>query len=323
LKRLPLWEEIELLRSIHPHALITTNYDDFLEKVFDGFEPVVGQKVIRYNLNLIGEIFKIHGSTNDPSSLVLTKSDYDDYRRKKKYISAKLLTYLSEHPVFIFGYGFGDPNVTSIIEDVGEILASEGNLIENIFYVKWENNINDRGSIQEEYLVGGSDGQYRVRAIVTSEFDWIFKSLSQEREFPPINTKLLRALASRTYNLIRTDIPRRMMEVDYKTLEGVVESSEELPKLLGIVEANNSNLSHPMVLTQVGRKLGYPTWHKAHQLIDKIKDDTGINIMDTDNIYHCAVKTGLKSKSVTHKYSNEAVELLKRVRDNQKYKLKL
>lgn len=80
-------DEIKLLRATNPHAIITTNYDRLLEEVFEGYEAVVGDKVIKYNLNLVGEIFKIHGSTLEPSSVVINTEDYKDYRiRKNTYL---------------------------------------------------------------------------------------------------------------------------------------------------------------------------------------------------------------------------------------------
>ena len=316
-------EEIELLRKTNPHAIITTNYDSFVESVFPDYEPIVGERVIRSNLNLFGEIFKIHGSVSEPETIVLTSTDYDNYRQKKKYISSKLLTYLAEHPVFIFGYGFGDPNVNGIIQDVGEIIGGSERFIQNIFYVQWHDQIDDKVSLRDEYVIGSGDGQYRVRAIVATEFDWIFRSISQERELKPINTKLLRALASRTYKLIRSDIPRRKFEVDYGTLEAVLDNQGELPRLLGIVAADNSNLNHPFVLTQVGSQLGFPGWHGARRLIERIFREKGVNITASDNIYHCAVRSGNKENSVVRKYSKEAVILLKKVRDGLEYSIKL
>lgn len=321
LSKLVRSKEIELLKATSPHAIITTNYDDFLEIVFEGYEPIVGEKVIRYNLNMVGEIFKIHGSVEDPPTIVLTQEDYENYRQKKKYISAKLLTYLAEHPVFIFGYGFGDPNVTQIIEDVGEIIGGEDRLIKNIFYVQWEQDIPSDGSLREEYVVGSSERQYRVRAIVASEFDWIFQAISQERQIGSINVRVLRAMASRMYKLVRTDIPRKQFEVDYNTLEGLAGSEEELPRLLGFVEADNSNLTHPFVLTQVGQQLGYPGWHAARKIIERIRKERGVNLTSTDNCYHCGVKAG--QKTIIHKYSKELVNLLKKVKDGEEYVLRV
>lgn len=317
--KLALSAEIEMLKATNPHAIITTNYDNFMEQIFDGYEPIIGEKVIRYNLNMIGEIFKIHGSTDDPRSIVLTADDYENYRQKKKYISAKLLTYLAEHPVFVFGYGFGDPNVTEIIEDVGEIIGGEQRFISNIFYVQWDPNVQKSTSFREEYVVGTGERQYRVRAIVADELSWIFKAISQEREIGSINVRTLRAIASRMYKIIRTDIPRKQFEVNYDTLEGLAESDKDLPHLLGLVEANNANLAHPYVLTQVGQQLGFNSWHGARQLIERIRAEKGVTIVGTDNRYHCAVKGG--TKTIFHKYSKEAVALLEKVRDGKPYEL--
>jgi SIR2-like domain len=93
--------EITALQGIRPHAVITTNYDRFLELVFSEYQPVIGQSIIRDSPVLFGEIFKIHGCVSDYNSLVFTQQDYDEFMRKKKYLSAKLLTYFSEHPLIL------------------------------------------------------------------------------------------------------------------------------------------------------------------------------------------------------------------------------
>ena len=69
------FDEFDALRSIRPHAIITTNYDTMLEDIYLGYEPIVGKQVLRYNLNAYGEVYHIHGSVNDPSTL-----DYRRYR---------------------------------------------------------------------------------------------------------------------------------------------------------------------------------------------------------------------------------------------------
>jgi hypothetical protein len=321
LGKLALAKELDLLKATNPHAIITTNYDGFLEMIFDGYETIVGEKVIRYNLNMVGEIFKIHGSVEEAPTIVLTGDDYNNYRQKKKYISAKLLTYLAEHPVFIFGYGFGDPNVTEIIEDVGEIIGGDERFIGNIFYVQWSSEAEKLDSFREEYVVGHGERQYRVRAIVADNLEWIYQAIAQEREIGSVNVRMLRAMAARMYKLVRTDIPRKHFEVNYDTLESIADSESELPRLLGLVEANNSNLTHPFVLTQVGQQLGYPGWHGARKLIERVLADKGINIVGTDNRYHCAVKAG--QRSVVHKYSKDAVKLLKKVKESAVYSLNL
>lgn len=47
-----LEKELAAFAEIKPHAIITTNYDIFLEQVFEGYEPVSGQTILRYNTNM-------------------------------------------------------------------------------------------------------------------------------------------------------------------------------------------------------------------------------------------------------------------------------
>jgi hypothetical protein len=272
-------------------------------------------------MNSFGEVFKIHGCVTDVSAMVLTETDYSDFALKKKYISAKLLTYFAEHAVFIFGYGFNDPNVRAIIEDLGELIADEDGFIDNIFYVKWEENAHKKASFQDELVIGNGDKQYRVRAIVTDSFDWIYKALSADQELKSINTKLVRSLAARAYKLIRSDIPRGTVEVDYEVLERVVDNEDELPRLLGIVQASNPNMTHPLILTQVAKKIGFRSWHGASKLLDIIHEEKGIDLRKSDNKYHCKLRIG--NKAETRKWSVATVDLLLKVKKGQEYSITL
>jgi hypothetical protein len=209
-----LEEELAAFSEIKPHAIITTNYDMFLEQVFDGYEPVSGQTILRYNTNSFGEIFHIHGDISKPLSIVLTREDYEEWSEKKKYVSAKLLTYFAEHPVFIMGYGLGDPNVKSILRDIGELVAGEDGLIQNVYQVVWRSDkIEKHPPDQAIFSVDGKE--YRIHAIHTNEFDWIFRALKSQSALKSINPKLVRALAARTMRLVRHDIPSGAVEVNY------------------------------------------------------------------------------------------------------------
>ncbi|MCX5572315.1 SIR2 family protein [Kaistia nematophila] len=316
-----LREEIDLLSKTNPHAIITTNYDDFLERVFGDYEPVVGEKVIRRDMNLVGEIFKIHGSMEDPSSIVITGADYENYRIKKKYISAKLLTYLAEHPVFIFGYGLGDTNVTGILQDIGEILGGPDKLIENVFYIEWRPDAPSLTDFREEYVVSANGSELRVRAIVTDSFGWIFQCLTETAPLKWVNPKLLRAISARFFKLLRSDIPRGNIEVDYAQLQTVADSETELPKLLGIARTDSPNASYPYSLTDVSSLLGFTFWWKARKLIEQVRDETGVDIFSTDNKYHYAIPT--KGKHPNRRYSKEIVDLLEAVRDGEEYTVSL
>ena len=63
----------------------------------------------------IAEIYKIHGSVQNPESIVINKADYQKFYDKGKYLAAKLMT------IFI-GYYISDSDIQAILSDVVECL---------------------------------------------------------------------------------------------------------------------------------------------------------------------------------------------------------
>lgn len=320
-----LQEEIIALQAINPHAIVTTNYDKLLELIFEEYTPVIGQQILKSNTFSIGEIFKIHGCTTNPNSLVLTQRDYYEFGAKKKYLSAKLLTFFAEHPLVFIGYSASDPNIRAILSDIDEILSEEFDLIPNIYILNWNEKISNADYPQREYSILLNDKRnIRIKCIVATEFDWVFKAFSNNKPIESIHPKLLRALLARTYDLVRCDIPRKTVEVNFETLEHAVASNHELGKIYGITsvgDATKVNAQFPFSLTQVAGLLGYSSWHLANQLLDRVKRTTGKDIKTTDNKYHINIKAG--AVMTTHKYSQETVDLLKKVKDGQEYEINM
>ncbi len=97
-------EEISLLSTSCVDGIITTNWDNLLEKIFPEFTIYIGQEeLLSQSQESISEIYKIHGCCTSPNSLVLTDEDYARYNDKNAYLAAKLLTIFIEHPVIFFG----------------------------------------------------------------------------------------------------------------------------------------------------------------------------------------------------------------------------
>ncbi len=316
-------DEFAALLAIRPHAIITTNYDALLELLFDGYEPIVGNGVLRYDLNSFGEIFHIHGMASEPGSLTLTQPDYANWHKQSRYFAAKLLTYFAEHPVFIFGYGLGDPNVRTLLQDIGRISADAKGLVPNVVQVVWHQELKG-GANQSEVVIDDEDDgrQYRLRVFnVTSLFD-VFELLSVTHELKQVNPALLRALAARLMKLARKDIPGGTIEVDYATLEKVAHDDATLPKMLGLTFADTDNKTHPFTLSQVADELHLPGWQYVHPLIKQIQAETGFNLRGSDNRYHERIKTGKQPSSAVRKWSHEAVDLFRTIMDGKEYKIK-
>lgn len=269
----------------------------------------------------IGEIFKIHGCTSRPESLVFTQDDYDDFITRKKYLSAKLLTFFSEHPLVFVGYSANDPNIQAILADIDEALPGFGGVIPNVYVLEWRSKIDPADMPAREKLIaiGGNKG-IRIKAIETTEFGWPFEALGSTNFNPKVSAKTLRALMARSYELVRTDIPRKTVDANFEMLEHALGSPAEFAKLFGISTISDPSVisaRFPYTLTNLAGLLGYNKgWDGAQKLINKVKRDKGIDIKVSDNRYHCTLKYGALK---INKYSDEAVAMLKLVRDGKDY----
>lgn len=317
-------DEAASFSNIKPHAIITTNYDQLLERLFPEYVPIIGQKILKGQSVSIGEIFKIHGCITEHNSIVFTRDDYDHFMKKKKYLSAKMLTFFSEHPVVFIGYNAGDPNIQAILSDIDEALPERGGVIPNVYIVQWNPDIHEESWPQRERLIStGDDRNIRVKMIEATDFEWVFDAFAANPALARVDTRVMRALIARSYELVRTDIPKMRVEADFRMLTSAVEDNESFARLFGIANVNDysqANAYHPLSLTEVGAALGYNTWHHAGTLIDKVTREKSVNIKKSDNRYH---RKDRFNKSSFHKYSHDTVELLRKVRDNQPYDVDL
>jgi len=317
--------EIKALKNISPHAIVTTNYDEVLESLFPGYEKIIGQQILRKGYLSIGEIFKIHGCRSDPASIIINEADYERFKEGHKYLSAKLLTYFIEHPLLFIGYRAEDPNIKAILYDVDQMVRAKFQLIPNVYILEWDDKINEKSYPARDKVISiAPDVNIRVKSIWGSSFKWVFEAFGQAGNLERIDTKLLRALMARSVELIRSDIPKKHVEINFQQLEHAVESGEAFAKLFGITAISNPsqvNIDYKYTLTGVGKELGFPTWHKAHDLIVTIQSQKNFNIKATDNKYHIAIKPGNKSDQLVHRYTDAAVDLLRKVLNGEKYEI--
>jgi hypothetical protein len=137
-----LANELELLRTVVIDGIITTNFDPLLDQLFPDFEVFVGQERLLFSEAMgVGEIYKIHGSHEDPDSLVLTRADYERFNERNPYLAAKLTTYFVEHPIVFLGYSLSDENVGAILNAIVRCLDSKesiAKLADRLIFVQWD-----------------------------------------------------------------------------------------------------------------------------------------------------------------------------------------
>ena len=107
-------------------GIITTNYDLFIEKLFKDYQVYVGQEELIFSdIFEIGEIYKIHGSAMDPSSIIITSEDYKKFEDKSAYLISKILTIFLEYPIIFLGYSIQDKNIQNILKAISTCLSQE------------------------------------------------------------------------------------------------------------------------------------------------------------------------------------------------------
>lgn len=213
-KDLNLQPEIEALKSISTHSIsgiITTNYDDLLEDLFEYTTYTSQEELLFHSMYEIGEIYKIHGCVRNPESIKVNTQDYKSIEEKHKYISAKLLTIFLEHPIFFIGYSLGDQDILSILEDIQSCLNSEqlNKIEERLFYVVWDENVEEYE--ESTYSITFESGRtLTMKKITLSDYSTLYNVLATNKSRYPV--KMLRHVKEDMYKLILTDDPdKRMM----------------------------------------------------------------------------------------------------------------
>lgn len=204
-----LQEEWDLLTSATVDGLITTNYDRLLELAFPDYKVYVGQEGLLFSdPQGVAEIYAIHGTTSDPSSLVLDEADYEDYDSRNAYLAAKLLTVFVEHPVVFLGYSFNDPNIHQILLSLVQGLRDKSveKLQDRLIFVEWQSGAIP--SIERTQMSVGGQILPIIRIVVP---DWleVFRALGARQH--ALNARTLRILKEQVYEIVLSNDPKERL----------------------------------------------------------------------------------------------------------------
>lgn len=136
--------ELNLLKQAarHVSGVITTNYDNLMETVFPSYEVYSTEEELLFSpLSGIGEIYKIHGSMDDPESMVLDEQDYKKFEERRNYLMAKIFTVFGEYPIIFLGYSLGDQDIKELLSSIA-LCAGERKVEEmskRFIFIKYSN----------------------------------------------------------------------------------------------------------------------------------------------------------------------------------------
>lgn len=109
------------LMTLEPEIIVTTNYDKLLERATNN-----GYNVHAYTSTSLGRdvrsgnpsIVKVHGSIDDGSKIILTRSDYARLRREGAEVLEVLQALFLTRTALFLGYSMGDPDIQLLLENV-------------------------------------------------------------------------------------------------------------------------------------------------------------------------------------------------------------
>lgn len=174
-------EEIALLSNASKNiaSVITTNYDHFIEGTL-GFRTVIGNELLLSNP--YGSVYKIHGCISKPSSIIITKSDYDNFNTKNELIRAQLLSLFIHNPIIFVGYSISDLNIKNVLKTIFSYIPKEtqtaDEIRKNFLLIERHENVNTLDVITHDIDIEGI-GIIKINKVITDDFSSIYRSISE------------------------------------------------------------------------------------------------------------------------------------------------
>ena len=172
-------EEIQELKKARKNigSIITTNYDTLIEQIFD-FTPLIGNDILLSNP--YGAVYKIHGSVDEVSKIIITSEDYKRFDEQYELIRAQMLSLFIHNPIIFLGYSIGDENIKKVLQTIFAYLpinTPEAQRIrQNFLLVEYERDSSNTEITEHDIVIKGSN--IRINKLKTDNFTSIYQALS-------------------------------------------------------------------------------------------------------------------------------------------------
>lgn len=220
-----LAEELSTLQRSQVDGIITTNYDALLEEIFPDFEVFVGQEdlLLRRSYQM-GEIYKIHGSIEQPETMILCADDYERFADESAYLVAKLISVFVEHPIIFLGYSLTDRNIRVVMTSLVRCLKPEriAEFKYRFVFVDFDPAATDP-VVADHVMDLGEGRMLPVLRCRTASYKPVFDVLSSLERVVPVG--LLRRVQESVVEIVRSSDPTKQIKVvdliDLKDLDDI------------------------------------------------------------------------------------------------------
>ncbi|MBA1259867.1 SIR2 family protein [Pseudomonas oryzihabitans] len=120
--------------QMDPKTIVTTNYDELLEKNFEHFShgneahSICDHKSSKLVTDLrspIRSIVKMHGCITNPSDVVLDRSSYFKAKKNNPGLFSTITSLMTVNTVLFLGYSINDPDIQLILENINIYSSSD------------------------------------------------------------------------------------------------------------------------------------------------------------------------------------------------------
>ena len=117
----------DIIFDLNPAHIVTTNYDNLLEKEYNikqtdkRYEKVANDGELS-SASMSNYIIKMHGEFDD---IVLKECDYDSYTNNFKLMETYIKGLFATHTILFVGFGGSDPNIRRLIQWVKDIVGNK------------------------------------------------------------------------------------------------------------------------------------------------------------------------------------------------------
>lgn len=121
---------LRVLARLPIRTIWTTNYDKLIERAWELQDKLIEVKsrnedIPNENPWVNGTLYKMHGTVDHPTDIVLARNDYEMYRRERQGFHQLLMgNLISKHFLFL-GFSFTDPNLSYVFGLIREAFHGE------------------------------------------------------------------------------------------------------------------------------------------------------------------------------------------------------
>ena len=172
-------DEINELKKARKNvgSIITTNYDTFVESVFE-FNPLVGNDILLSNP--YGSVYKIHGCVNDIAKIIVTEEDYKRFDEQYELIRAQMLSLFIHNPIIFIGYNIGDENIKKVLKTIFSYIpvnTPEAERVRrNFLLLEYDKGSRNQEITEHDIII--KDSNIRINKLKTDNFVSLYQALA-------------------------------------------------------------------------------------------------------------------------------------------------